>query len=401
MRSPNAQILPAPLKPATPQSPGRDVGTTDAGEPDASRPPPDTLREDVPLPPDDEVLLDPRGVTLEARFRWHGLPSPPASPEVNPDAISNAKRKAERTLLVDLSAANRMRIEVSGPAFPVPPGTELRARGDHYGHVLVWPDGQSYRILQPGTLEPCSRRGEPTSAPWSHPKSSPRNQSMPSATKRPPAKSRPRSEQHSCTRLPSRPWARVTCSVARYSSFSRRSLRRQCATRTSCRCAPSTRGRVGVSSPSRSLRSCALPVWTCEQLRIPPHTPSFKADRLPRPARATLLDTPDLQSLRKRPVPPEATEDGVTEDGLVAVNGAETIRYLLVDGVPVARVPPRSERRLETLRPGRYVLSWVRLSGRPDRIGSSTASPDSRRGRAGAGRRRSGVPGQELTTTPS
>ena len=36
--------------------------------------------------------------------------------------------------------------------FPLPLGTELRARQDRYGHLLVWKGGTEYRVLPPGTL---------------------------------------------------------------------------------------------------------------------------------------------------------------------------------------------------------------------------------------------------------
>ena len=95
---------------------------------------------------------------------------------------------------------------------------------------------------------------------------------------------------------------------------------------------------------------------------IPPPTPSFKGDRLPDPSQARLLITDELRAFRKRDVPRE-TEVPEPEEALIAVNHAETIRYLLIDGVAVMRVPPHTERRLENPRPGRYTVSWVDFLG--------------------------------------
>jgi hypothetical protein len=45
-----------------------------------------------------------------------------------------------------------MRLVIESDRMPLPQRTELRARLDRYGHVLVWPDDGGYRVVAPGTL---------------------------------------------------------------------------------------------------------------------------------------------------------------------------------------------------------------------------------------------------------
>jgi hypothetical protein len=45
-----------------------------------------------------------------------------------------------------------MFVDLVSPTFTLPPGTELQARLDRWGHVVVWPDGRSYRVAPRGSL---------------------------------------------------------------------------------------------------------------------------------------------------------------------------------------------------------------------------------------------------------
>jgi len=361
--SPNASILPAPLKPPSLTATSLDAGDDGEGGADASRPPPAPLREDVALEPDPEPLLDPLGMQIEARFRWHGLPAPPTGPEVNSEAIATARKKTERTMVIDLSPQGRMRVEIVGPAFPLPAGTELRATLDRYGHVLVWPDGTSYRILQPGTVRTLFEEGRADVGPLV----------VPEVT-----------SGKSVNALGYDTTAHVVSTSLGSAVLHQAPISGVPAGELLCR----TLLEFLAAKPSTPLCSADLvPVraeyrWEgggqltfevtsmvrtatldTERLRIPPRTPSFKADRLPRLPRATLLDDSDLGSLRRRAVPGDPRDGGIEPEELIAVNSSDTIRYLMVDGIPVMRIPPRSERRLESLRPGRYVLSWADFLG--------------------------------------
>ena len=361
--SPNAKILPAPLKPAS--EPPATVDSSEGADAlyDAGRPPPSTMREDDPLLPDPQPLSDPRGLTLKAAFRWHGLPPAPTSPETNALALEKARKKTTRGLIVDLSPAGRLRMMIAGPAFPLPPRTELRARTDRYGHILVWPDGASYRVLQPGTLRALFQEGRADVGPL-----------VPAEVATAASINVLGYQTQASTVTTSLGSAVVhQASIPGINAgelLCRTLLELLAAEPTAPLCNPDLvplrveyhwkAGGQLTFDVTSLVRTANLDM---DRMRVPPRTPSFKGDRLPQLARAALLDDAELRALRKRPMPVEPADGGVVADELVAVNKAETIRYLLVDGIPVARVPPHSERRLESLLPGRYVISWVDFLG--------------------------------------
>ena len=49
--------------------------------------------------------------------------------------------------------------------------------------------------------------------------------------------------------------------------------------------------------------------------------------------------------------------------GLLLLNRSESLRYVLLDGVPVARVPARSDVHVEGLLPGKYGLVTLDFVG--------------------------------------
>ncbi len=361
--SPNASILPAPLKPASELPSGLDGGTDRAATTDAARPRPTTLREDVPPATDNARLVDTRGVRLNARFRWHGLPAPPTGSEVNPEAIAIGRHRTDRTLTIDLSPEGRLRLEFTSPTFPLPPGSELRARLDHYGHVLVWPDGASYRILQPGTLRALFQEGRADVAPLVLAEVGPVESTTllgQVTSAQTVSTSLGRAVLHQAA-IPEAGAGELLCRVL---------VELLSAKPSPPPCLPDLvplraefdweqGGRLTFEVTSLDRTAVLDP----EGLLVPPRTPSFKADRLPRPPRATLLDEAELAAFRRRALPTEPLDAGLLGNELVATNSAETIRYLLVDGVPVVRVPPRSERRVTGLLAGRYVLSWMDFLG--------------------------------------
>lgn len=147
--SPNASILPSPLASTRPL-PLSDAGPTtavgDAGDADASDAsappsPPSYFALDRPLLPESLPVTEAPGVRLEAQFMWQ-----PRS------AGGRGDSKGRFPLRIDLSSIGRMRIIIESDQMPLGEDAELRARFDHYGHVLVWPNKTDYRVVGPGTL---------------------------------------------------------------------------------------------------------------------------------------------------------------------------------------------------------------------------------------------------------
>ncbi|MBM4375480.1 MAG: hypothetical protein FJ095_10375 [Deltaproteobacteria bacterium] len=83
------------------------------------------------------------GVDLEARWAW---------PRRFEGSGDEARSRSALDVEVKLTANGRMRWVFRGGAVMLPAGTELLARADHYGHLLVWPDKPEYRVVPAGTL---------------------------------------------------------------------------------------------------------------------------------------------------------------------------------------------------------------------------------------------------------
>jgi hypothetical protein len=155
--SPQASAVAAPLATVTPSAdPADPIGATDAG------PPPVALRGDQPLAADvlGERALS--GYSIEATLHLAELALPPRGGEANAAtaAAEDAQRKATEPRVVVEMGASRLRWVFASGAFPVLPGTELRARADRYGFLLLVPSwaapagasGPAYATLAPGTL---------------------------------------------------------------------------------------------------------------------------------------------------------------------------------------------------------------------------------------------------------
>jgi hypothetical protein len=158
--SPQANAEPAPLAnvstaagATTTSLPGADAG-----------PPPEPLRGDRAVSPDmpreavrelgsKEPRTDWRelgGYTMQAVIHSGEGPPAPRGPEVNANAIEGARRKLEARMTIEASPA-RARFVLWG-GFVLPPGTELRARVDRYGHFVLLPGEATYRVAEQGAL---------------------------------------------------------------------------------------------------------------------------------------------------------------------------------------------------------------------------------------------------------
>ncbi len=160
--SPQANAEPAPL--ASLVSAGATAGSNSAGDAgpaaEALRigraPAPDSPRELAREPGVREAAHDNRearelvGYALQALLRTGEGPPAPKGAEVNIAAIEAAKRRAEARIAIEASQT-RARFVFSG-GFVLPQGTEVRARVDRYGHIVLWPGELTYRIAEPGVM---------------------------------------------------------------------------------------------------------------------------------------------------------------------------------------------------------------------------------------------------------
>lgn len=120
--------------------------------PDSGPPPPTAMRADRPLQAEPPAHEEQAGVTVDAQFRMRGLGSPPKVPEVAAAALAKAQKLTALTSTIDLFAVGRMRWSITSRAMPLPFHSELRAKYDRWGHIVLWPSLAKYRVLPAGSL---------------------------------------------------------------------------------------------------------------------------------------------------------------------------------------------------------------------------------------------------------
>jgi hypothetical protein len=355
--SPNASILPAPLA-AGPEAreATTDAAPSDAGL-DAESAPPTPVREDEPLPPDTEELRELSGLNLHARFRWPDIALPPRLPEANGDTLDRARSAATFELEVTAAAAGRLRVVLATPRFVLPAGSEFRARDDDYGHVLVWPDGGRYVVVQPGALRGMLNERRADVVPLAHVSGMPRGSSQAFGY----------------------PAERISLPTA----LGRLELEQARVAATGAGGALLCRFLVeiaGVHPDTAACRSELVPVraeysWTdggrllfettqlersstldLVALRTPPPAALHRIGEVPLPDSALLLERAQLRALRLRPTSARPSKDA-PKDGLLFVNGDDLLRYAFVDGIPVARLEAKSPGLVVDLLAGTYFVA--------------------------------------------
>lgn len=366
--SPNASILPAPLAsdvPGSAKANGEDGEHRDAGHPvaeagaDAPPPEPHALREDQVLPAD--IPHDAAGFTLSARMRWLDAPSAPRVPEQNPEGLQRARDAGGFEVVIDLAGV-RMRFAFASRAFTVPAGSELRARDDLYGHVLLWPNRTTYTLLPPGTLRSVLSQQRSDVVPLVRPRSS--------------AMSPGSLYGYVTERVElTTPTGKLELEQARGPS-SMPSAAIWASGASLCQLLIEL---VGASPASVACRADLLPVravytwpngqhFAFEVMRltrrsdfnpsafaVPPGGAEFRQSELPPPPPMALLPESELADLRLRPTPrSDKLDPSAPKNGLLLVNHSESLRYITLDGVPVARLVAGSELTLLGLRAGKY-----------------------------------------------
>ena len=357
--SPNASILPAPLASAAELAapPVGQAGTPAAepsgrisGEPE---PPPEPAPADRPLPEDALGARDSAGYTLEAAFRWADVPTP--SPE-STFALRDALQRTELKLAIDLVSAGRMRLSFESGGFPMPNHTELRARASYYGHLLVWPDQKAYRVLPAGSLRALFAERRADVAPLLR------------AVMRPAGSGLFLGHRTVQTEL------ETSLGVL---SLEQAAIPGSNAGELLCRFLVEL---VGAEPANDACRPERVPLyaqyrWTgggsivfiattigdrkeslSAYVSVPPTGARWAPGELPA-ADPMLFTVEELSRLKPRSAR-SAPSGRTVGEGLNSSNETNLLEYLLVDGVPVAWLAPRSRQRILGLPAGRYLVSW-------------------------------------------
>jgi hypothetical protein len=364
--SPNASILPAPIASGTQAAKKIDAGrggipADSAGRliiPEAAPPTPTVMADNRALEADPATQREGPGVTLEAQFRWHDVPVALAGPELNESGIKKARQLTELRVSIDLSPIGRMRFAFASATFPVPQNAELRSAELHYGHVLVWPDGHAYRVLVPGSVRALLGERRADASP------------MAAGNLRPLGKGALLGLDTTKTRVKS-DTGTLTLEQANVAGIGNSGgllcrllleliavepMNAVCGQNTPLKAESKSidGGRVTFEVTSL-VRRHDMPYGL---LLVPPAGTLVKPGELPPQAAGVLLTREQLAAFRTKPAKRTEAAPDAPGEGLIAVNQANTLRYLLIDGVPVAWVRPRSEQFLIGTQPGRYNISW-------------------------------------------
>jgi hypothetical protein len=354
--SPNASVLPAPLAAGPTKASARDAGhpASDPAADAAVMEPPRPIREDEALPAEVELRVAP-GLSLEARMRWLE-PAPPRLPESSAEAIARAREKTAFELGVDLSSLGRLRLSFAARSYPFPPSTELRARDDRFGHLLVWPNGTSYTPLPPGTLRAALGDARVDVAPLSEPTvtlAGPGSMlGLPTQKQRlENSIGRVELEQTAAAMAGSSGmlFCRLLLELLAVSPESAACRNEWVPLRAEFTWASGARFEL---EATKLLKRSELPP---DGLSVPPGGAEARRGELPGPPFVALIEERELADLRVRPLLPTGKPDPAAPKlGLVFQNRSDGPRYLVVDGVPAVWLRPGAEWLLSGLKPGRY-----------------------------------------------
>ena len=357
--SPNASILPAPLATGLEQAqPGpRDAAVVDA-DADVEPIAPEWQREDRAASGDTSEPHDLTGLVLAARFRWPDVAPPPRLPEASSEGIQRVAEKTRFGVSVELGTSGRMRFVFASPSFLLPEGTELRARVEGLGHALVWPNQRRYVIVQPGALRAVLNERRTDMEPVTRAKAavSGEGQLLGFVTEKnrfTTSFGRLDLEQ---ARVPGAGTGGVLLCRLLLEIAGIHPDAPSCAVElvpVRAEYAWASTGRLAFEVASVQ-RSAAL---GAPELAFPPGTAEHRVGELPESTRAMLVGQTELRGLRNKALAVgEGRDAGAPKEGLLAVNGGDLAGYILVDGVPVAHLEPKSSDVLLDLVSGSYSL---------------------------------------------
>lgn len=349
--SPQASAVPAPLAIAPTSTASAAIAVVPEGGP-----PPVPMRGDVALGAD-VLSRETVGYTLSAVMKHGDVSGPLRAPEVNAAGLDAARKKTELRLAIDLTAS-RMRVSLLGTGWVLPPETELRARSDRFGHVVVWPGAATYRPLAPGTLRALIGERRFDVAPITPADVVVREEGgkrIGIRTRRVEVSTRAAKATFELGKLPdlgeggvllcrmlldlmNAPPSTVLCGEG------------ELPVRAELRWTP--RGSIAFELTGTLKREKELPLTA---LLVPPSGAAFEAAPLTAAGVHATLSPPEITALRTGPVDSPPGAHGNTE-GLVVANGTDQLRVLHIDGIAVAWAAPGAKDLVPGFQRGRYIV---------------------------------------------
>ncbi len=331
--------------------------------PEAGLPAPSPLRPDATIPVDDLPREDQTGLVLEVKFKHRAVPSAPKSPEVSAAGIAEAAKATAPTSSVVLTAAGRFRWRFTSPAMPLAFSTELRARFDRTGLIVMWPGGDRYRIIPPGALRTTlgERRVDvtPVVAGTIVARGAGKRFDLPTRT----------------ITLES-PHGKLKLELAQLSEaglggplFCRALVEVMAIDPATPECKPDEVP-VGASYDWQTGGGVEIEVAMLEKrtdlrggdVMMPPPGAELVRDGLPEVADGVYLSQAELGNLRSKAIDIQR-DPAAPIEGFTAENGRDYLMVLWLDGVPVVAVPPLEKRLVLGPVRGRYVAQWRTFLG--------------------------------------
>lgn len=370
--SPNASIKPAPLTSGEPElRPDQLPRALDAGvvglpvdsagqliiPAEAGAPPPSPLRSDEGLASDEVSTRDSSGLTLTVEWHWDNADKPPAGSATNPEALELLRERTKPQMTVDLSNAGRMRVQLDSVVFPLPPGTELRSRTDRSGHVVVWPNRRAYRGISPGGLRALfgERRADvtPTSAGKNTAKGKGSKLGFETVkTEISSAFGTLNLEQAKLPGTRGHLFCRFLTELIAVDPLNEACVAGLVPIAARFQWKPSGSITLAVTTLTRRTD---LQVG---ELRVPSSGAQVKPGELPPQTTGILLGQPELRSMRRTDAQDITPAENAPGEGMRAVNHSDGLRYVLLDGVPVAWVEPLGQTYIIGPPKGYYNISW-------------------------------------------
>lgn len=353
--SPNATITPSPLiaggslvakttKAPTPKPNPKKLGAEPA------EPPTEFAAQTAPRA-DEAAPKQLSQVTLTGRLYW------PAYPGTSKASATLSKQldvaaKTQRQFEVSLRGHGRMQVTFYGNLFPFESGASFASRFENHGHLLVWPDAQTYRVLPVGSIRTLLTEGRPDVTPFVHldPEPHAGGELLERATQTWTLEtSRGKLQLHQ---------ARIDEADYGGPLLCRFLLEWLSVAPSSTVCEP---GLVPLRAEIESPRGAKL-VWDTSELEVkadgevtklavPPREARLRQFGLPEPG--AVLTASELGLLRK------ASKTG----SLTAHNPTSQVQWVLLDGVPVGRVAPNSAWSATGLSQGTYFARLVDFFG--------------------------------------
>lgn len=357
--SPQANAVPAPIASEQTQ-PTSTSPSLDAG------PPPSPMRADEAIERDVVPVFArdaqaPLLTSLTATLRPLDPPASPKAPEIGQAALDAAKKRLDPRLTVDLGPS-RMRLQIAGGAWLVPDGWELRAKADHYGHVLVSADQATYRVLAPGALRALFGERRLDVSPAAVAEVSPKGEGarrLGYKTRRVDVASRSAKASFELARVEGTGDAGqllVRALLDLMSAPPSTQVAQVDEVPLHAELRWTTRGGVAFEAQTLTRRGDI----SVASLATPPPSAVFTSEPLPQKASEIFLTPAELGALHTQAVDvgPSPLPPGDAHATISLGNATDELRVVWVDGVVACWLAPRARVDLAGLMRGRYAVEW-------------------------------------------